>query len=231
MSKEYVYSEHTYNSKNPLVRFSHRKRFLMALNLILENNFNSLLDYGTGDGHLLKELKAIRPETELNGFEPVMHNIDSDGIKYYSEYTAIGDKKFDVITCFEVLEHFNESGQKEILNNLYNLLNENGILIISVPIEIYLPSLVKNLIRIKYYKLDFKYVKNIFKAVFGQNIPEIRNVEGYIPSHMGFDHRKLERLFKKNFNIKNKLYSPLKKLPVMLNSQVFYKLEKLIIKK
>ena len=64
MSKEYVYSDYTYNSRNPLVRFSHRKRFLTALNFILKENFKNLLDYGAGDGHFLKEVSKL--EDKLN---------------------------------------------------------------------------------------------------------------------------------------------------------------------
>ena len=226
MSKEYVYSDYTYNSKNLLVRFSHRKRFLTALNFILKENFKNFLDYGAGDGHFLKEVLKIKTDAELVGFEPIMNNNDSDKIKYYSDLSDIKDQKYDIITCFEVLEHFNSNNQKEILENIYNMLNNDGIIIISVPIEVYFPSLIKNLIRIKYTKLDFKYIKNILKAALAQEIPEIRNENGYITTHLGFNHKKLEILFKEYFEIIKKKNSPLEYLPVMFNSQVFYKLKK-----
>ena len=157
MSKEYVYSDYTYNSRNPLVKFSHRKRFLTAVNFILKENFKNLLDYGAGDGHFLKEVSKIKTDIELVGFEPIMDNIDSEKIKYYSDVSEIKGQKYDIITCFEVLEHFNSNGQNEILENIYNLLSDNGVVIISVPIEIYFPSFIKNVVRIKYTKLDFQY--------------------------------------------------------------------------
>ncbi|MCP1226396.1 class I SAM-dependent methyltransferase [Sebaldella sp. S0638] len=226
MSKEYVYSDYTYNSKNPLVRFSHRKRFSTALNLISKEKFENLLDYGAGDGHFLNELSNVKPNVELAGFEPIMHNTDSEKIKFHLNLSDIKNQKYDVITCFEVLEHFNLNGQDEILGNIHNLLNKNGTVVISVPIEIYFPSLIKNVIRIKYTKLDFKYIKNILKAAFARDIPEIRNEDGYISTHLGFNHKKLEGLFKKHFKIVGKIKSPLKWLPISANSQVFYKLEK-----
>ena len=226
MPKEYVYSDYTYNSRNPLVRFSHRKRFLTALNFILKEKFDNLLDYGAGDGHFLKEVSKIKTDIELAGFEPVMNNTDSEGIKYYSDVSDIKGQKYGVITCFEVLEHFNSNGQNEILENIYNLLSDDGVVIISVPIEIYFPSFIKNIIRIKYTKLDFQYIKNILKALFAMNIPEIRNEEGYIGTHLGFNYKKLEALFKKHFEILQKRNSPLEYLPIITNSQVFYKLKK-----
>ncbi len=226
MSKEYVYSDYTYNSRNPLVRFSHRKRFLTAVNFILKENFKNLLDYGAGDGHFLKEVSKIKTDIELTGFEPVMYNMDSEKIKYYSDLEGIKGQKYDVISCFEVLEHFNSVNQKEILGNIYNLLSDDGVVIISVPIEIYFPSLIKNIIRIRYTKLDFKYIRNIFKAAFAIDIPEIRNEEEYITTHLGFNHKKLEVLFEENFKIIQKKNSPLKYFPVIANSQVFYKLKK-----
>ena len=226
MSKEYVYSDYTYNSKNPLVRFSHRKRFSTALYFILKENFKNLLDYGAGDGHFLKEVSKIKTDIELVGFEPIMDNTDSEKIKYYSDVSDIKDQKYDVITCFEVLEHFNSNAQNEILENIYNLLSDDGVVIISVPIEIYFPSFIKNIIRIKYTKLDFQYIKNILKALFAMNIPEIRNEEGYIGTHLGFNYKKLELLFKKYFKIMQKKNSPMEYLPVIVNSQVFYKLKK-----
>ena len=109
-------------------------------------------------------------------------------------------------------------------------MNKDGIVIISVPVEIYFPSFIKNIIRLKYTKLDFKYVKNMLKAAFAQDIPEIRNEEGYISTHMGFNHRKLEVLFEESFRIIQKVNSPLKWVPTIANSQVFYKLEKKVKK-
>ena len=93
MSKEYVYSDYTYNSRNPLVRFSHRKRFLTALNFILKENFKNLLDYGAGDGHFLKEVSKIKTDIELVGFEPIMDNTDSEKIKYYSDVSELIQRK------------------------------------------------------------------------------------------------------------------------------------------
>ena len=44
---------------------------------------------------------------------------------------VIHRKKYDLITCTEVIEHLYNS--KKLLKDCYNLLNDNGILIITTP--------------------------------------------------------------------------------------------------
>ena len=231
MEKEYVYAEYTYDSKNPLARIAHRKRFSLALKLILTQKFDSLLDYGTGDGKLLIELKKEIPKsTYLSGYEPIMKDPKINGIKFYKEFSEIGERKFNVITCFEVLEHFNKRAEREMLLKISDLLKEDGILIISVPIEIGLPSLVKNVRRLFYGNMKWNFNRRFFrdsvKCLFALDIPEIRNSEGFINSHAGFNHKKLEKLFPEKFEIVSKIYSPFQKMPMTCNSQVFYKLKK-----
>lgn len=43
--------------------------------------------------------------------------------------------KFDVIAAFEVFEHFPEELSRRFLKNTQNLLNENGVLILSTPVH------------------------------------------------------------------------------------------------
>ena len=227
MEKEY--SEFTYKNKNPLARFSHNKRFSIALKLILELKFDSLLDYGSGDGKLFIELKKKINAAKyyLSGYEPAMEHSEIDGIKFYTELTEIGDRKFDIITCFEVLEHFNEREEREMLSKIFALSKKDTVFIISVPIEIGLPSLVKNIKRL-FIKgnLNWHFIKNAIKCLFAMDIPERRNMEGFITPHTGFNYKKLEKLFLEKFEIVSKVYSPFKRMPVTCNSQIFYTLKR-----
>ena len=80
---EYDYSDNTYNSKNFLVRFSHRNRFKKALSCVMKEKKNdTLLDYGTGDGHFLIELSKEKKFIDLVGFEPIMLPKNNNEIKY-----------------------------------------------------------------------------------------------------------------------------------------------------
>ena len=221
-----MYADITYNSKNRLARFSHRKRLSIALKFMLNKGSNKVLDYGAGDGKFLKDLLLNNTSFELNAFEPIMEIEKTEGITVFADIKKIINNNYDIITCFEVLEHFNKEAQLEILANLDKMLDDDGFVIISVPIEIGFPSLVKNVRRMLNGNTNFSYLKNTLKSFVGLDIPEIRTQEGYIYSHIGFNHKKLEKLFLEKFKITQKTTSPFVGLPTAINSQVFYKLVK-----
>lgn len=220
------YSQYTYNSKNPMARFAHRSRFSNAIKLVLEENFESILDYGAGDNKFLLELDKQTKGLQMFSFEPVMNISSTDSISVFSSLKDLPNRKFDIITCFETLEHFGEKHQLFILNEFFNRLENYGKVIISVPIEIGLPSLIKNLRRLAIGRFTWSFAKNSLKSVFALDIPEVRSRDGYIPSHMGFNHKKLEHLIHENFEIVKTITSPLDMLSDKLNSQIFYVLKK-----
>ncbi len=92
----------------------------------------SILDFGCGTGELLKVMK--NRNWEVCGVEPnesarslsIKKNIETHGT-----LEALQGKNFDVISLWHVLEHLPD--QTEKLNDFYQLLNQNGILIIAVP--------------------------------------------------------------------------------------------------
>ena len=53
-----TYEEATYESRYWLVRYPHQQRYALAVHEILAAGARSLLDYGTGDAHLLAVLDA-----------------------------------------------------------------------------------------------------------------------------------------------------------------------------
>lgn len=226
MKKEYVYSEHTYNSKNPLARFAHRARFAKGIKIVLEKEFKDILDYGAGDNMFLEELKLKNESIQLNAYEPILKIVSNDEIKVFSKLEDLKDKKFDVVTCFETLEHFNENAQSQMVQEFHKKLNDKGRVIISVPIEIGFPSIIKNIRRLGYGKRNHVDIKNSIQCLLGRDVPEVRQLEGFIPSHIGFNHNKLEKIFLKFFKISRKETSPFKNLSDQFNSQVFYILEK-----
>jgi len=219
------YSRKTYDSFNPLARFAHRQRFQNSILSIIPANGVSVLDYGCGDGKFLNELleKYKDKGLKLAGFEPLMESIDSNKIKIVKTLEELKGEKFDFVTCFEVLEHFNPKNQELIFKDFTTLLKKDGKLIISVPIEIGFPALIKNLRRKYSFKGKQFSFKNILKSMRAVPMPEYRNREGYL-DHMGFNYKDLELLFAKFFIIKSKTYSPYKNLSSNFNSQVFYEL-------
>ena len=229
------YEDNTINSANPLARFAHRSRYGFSLSMIEGRNNINLLDFGCGDGTFLSNASYKENTNKYVGFEPYMESIIKEkNIKIYSNWNdiknvVIKNGKFDVVTCFEVMEHFSEERQKTALENIKEILKEDGNLIISVPIEKGLPVIPKNLRRIAIsYKGNEKIYtfKNIVYSLFGiksESLNSIRIGNDYL-SHMGFYFTDLEALLKKYFKIESINYSPFPIFPYFFNSQVFYKL-------
>ncbi len=229
------YEDNTINSANPLARFAHRSRYGFSLSMIEGRNNINLLDFGCGDGTFLSNASYKENTNTYVGFEPYMESIIKEkNIKIYSNWNdiknvVIKNGKFDVVTCFEVMEHFSEERQKTALENIKEILKEDGNLIISVPIEKGLPVIPKNLRRIAIsYKGNEKIYtfKNIVYSLFGiksESLNSIRIGNDYL-SHMGFYFTDLEALVKKYFKIESINYSPFPIFPYFFNSQVFYKL-------
>jgi cyclopropane fatty-acyl-phospholipid synthase-like methyltransferase len=164
---------------------------------------------------------------EIIGYEPYMDSIPNNMVAILRDYSEVEQMSpFDTVTCFEVLEHFNKNMQKELLEKMYSVLGNDGYLIISVPIEKGLPSVVKNIIRRNFCKDPITYsAKNIIASFWGKQIPEFRNPDGYL-SHIGFYLKDLEPIFFPYFEIIKRSFSPFSFLGSKINSQVFYVLKK-----
>lgn len=224
--KEYIYSDYTYNSKNPIARFAHRNRLSIASRITAAHKFDSILDYGAGDCHFLSNLQ-VNSNTKMYAYEPVMKVNPPSHIQLLTNLDDLIDQKYDIITCFEVLEHFNIEEQKNMLQTFSEMMKPDSIVIISVPIEIGFPSLIKNIRRMVIGDDNKHLFKNTIKCFLGLPVPERQNYQGYHPSHIGFNHNDLEKLFHTNFSVEKKQFSPFGRLPVFLNSQVFYTLKKI----
>ena len=87
--------------------------------------------------------------------------------------------------------------------------------------ELYLPGFFKGLVRIlSFQKNNTANITDLFKVLFNFEILRFQK-DDYIESHVGFDHNKLIKLIKEEFNIEKKLYSPLPIFNSFLNSQMF----------
>lgn len=98
-----------------------------------------LADFGCGHGEFLS---SLREDVTRYGFEisPEAVRLAGDRLRgiffIYNlgiEDARRGEWRFDYVTCFGVLEH--TMNPKECFDNLYSLLNSNGCLLITVPLE------------------------------------------------------------------------------------------------
>lgn len=230
------YAEYTRNNKSKIKKFSHQKRFDVAIKLIDLNSKESLLDFGTGDGYLLERLFHATQNQNLYGYDPLDFMFEElkqtitknnlDAVTITDNLDTITNQTFDVVSCLEVLEHFSEKDQRNRLLEIKNLVQNNGRIIVSVPLETGLSSLFKNSIRFFIgQNKEHATLKNIVKSFLGLKIT--RQEDGYIYTHIGFNHKNLEILIKNcGLKIINQKYSPFKYLYGFLNSQVYYILKK-----
>ncbi|MDT0685512.1 class I SAM-dependent methyltransferase [Autumnicola psychrophila] len=91
-----------------------------------------LLDVGAGTGDFLIEAK--KQGFTAYGVEP---NETARGVAFHKDvnleksFKDLEDTNFDVISMWHVLEHIPD--QEKEITSLYNLLNDDGILIVAVP--------------------------------------------------------------------------------------------------
>jgi SAM-dependent methyltransferase len=144
-------------SRDRLVSWSHRRRFETGLRLARRFNGLRIVDYGCGDGTFLALLNAsaAAPATAV-GAELDDRQVDDcrarlgdrPGLSF--ERIATLDEpghsgRYDGVVCMEVLEHV--VAVDTVIDRFHRLLRANGVLLVSVPVEIGVSLLVKQAAR------------------------------------------------------------------------------------
>ncbi|MDG1698246.1 MAG: class I SAM-dependent methyltransferase [Polaribacter sp.] len=155
--KEYYKSEdyisHTDSRKSLIdIVYQFVKRSTLRRKLALINSFNTttktILDVGAGTGDFLKI--CVANNWNISGVEP---NSDArkisktKGVLLQKELDQLGDKQYDVITLWHVLEHV--ENLSSYIFKLKQLISDNGRLLIAVP---------------NYKSYDAKYYKEFWAA-------------------------------------------------------------------
>lgn len=134
-SEDYI--SHTDSTKSlfdKVYQFVKNIALKRKLNLInsFHTNTKSILDVGAGTGDFLQTCK--NNSWKVFGTEPNQgaRNLASQkGITFHENLSDLPNQKFDVITLWHVLEHVDNLF--EVIEQLKNLLHENGRLVIAVP--------------------------------------------------------------------------------------------------
>jgi len=221
-----TYSEYNY-TKSSIESYLKTRHFEVALRLSRKYfQKSNVIDFGCADGPFLPSLakhfnyvigiekdaafikiaSRLCQEMCLNNVELICNdNLDIDDVK-----VRTGGKKCKILFLLETLEHL---GNKEnlyaskivFLKELFKLIDEDGIIVMSVPKMVGLSFLIQRL----GLKILGKYIepistKDLIKASLFNNTNELeKKWEG---KHLGFNHEKLER-----FLMKNLYFQPYKK--------------------
>ncbi len=130
---------------NRLIWLKNRKKIDYVLGKLKGSikNANTACDIGIGDGHTMRYMHTR--SIQVTGFDISSYLVDYHREKFSSERipvqveqgdiskSSIGENKFDLVTCFDILEHIPGDGLKSALNNIARSLKEEGILIGTLP--------------------------------------------------------------------------------------------------
>lgn len=100
---------------------------------------SSVLDVGCGDGYFIGNLPSSIPirvgidkSSQAIAFARAFH----PDCTFYNQDAEFIVGKFDIVTAIEVIEHIREVDLYSFFNTLYDRLNDNGRVIISVPTNV-----------------------------------------------------------------------------------------------
>ena len=136
MEVNYEYVNPFDEKYNYLMRVEHLGRYFLASDIL--KNYSNVLDVACADGYGTKilsqnvvnvigvdrnkkYLNVAQKKYNSNNIEYKCIDLDSDSI----------NGSYDGIVCFETLEHLKYPDN--FLKNLYDILDENGIIIMSIP--------------------------------------------------------------------------------------------------
>lgn len=199
----------TYKSKS-LKNIPHRIRLSRIIKLIeTKKKINSFIDVGCSNGFLTNTIKEKLSIPKVKGVDFDKENLLIASKNYQNidfSYLNLNqnldnNEKYDLVTCLETLEHVGNI--KQALKNLLPLKSSDGIIIISVPIEIFFWGTLKFLLKTNLYKytLDelgkIKYSEYLRSLLKGENISRYRDpAKSGFGTHFGFDYREIDTFFK-----------------------------------
>ncbi len=233
------YSERLLQQGNTLTRLAHQSRFSAVLDAISGTQYTQALDYGCGDGWLLR--MAYERGIVQSGFgvdvDPHMlsechHNFaDIAGFQFChtDEIAArILPQSCDLFICTETLEHVENT--ESVLEQILPYCKPGARMVISVPVEIGPSLLVKQIGRyLANMKGRYGYERYSPSELFSASI--LWDVNRFISSHSlnssykghkGFDYRNVEKMLRRKVDIEKIVFSPFPWLGNRLNSTVIW---------
>ena len=237
-----AYADITLRDPNPIKRWLQRRRFADAVRLLSSGNDRNelrILDFGAGDGELIRQIVLRRP-VQACVYEPTPRlRAEAEdklagvpGVTFADRAAPLPSESFDFVFCLEVFEHLPPKETAEALSEIHRLLKPYGFAAVGVPHELFLPALLKGLFRMSRRYGQFDASPPTVLAALAGRPPQHRPVSEISPGfayhshHLGFDYRVLERKLEDRFRLVRKWFSPFPILGSILNSEVYFLLQK-----
>ena len=172
-----------------IIHYEHLHRYKFAKEFVEDK---TVLDLACGEGYgsfLMADVakKVVGVDIDKETIEHASLKYSKNNLEFVvgsmTDIPLPGEKLFDVIICFEAIEHIRE--HDELMKEIKRLLKESGILVISTP-NTYIysrknsPDIFQNPFHLK--EMGFKefgeVLKNNFKEIFiyGQKIYPVSNI-------------------------------------------------------
>lgn len=241
-----TYAELTTRDRNPVKRWLQGRRLADALKVLRtapSGDRLRILDFGAGNGELVRQVSGIA-SVDAWVYEPTpalmaeaQDNLGGlDAVTFVQDLDSVEQGSFDHVFCLEVFEHLPERETSEALQAIHRLLKPDGLAVIGVPHELFLPALFKGLFRMARRHGDFDArLDRVFSAFLGRP-PSERPIAEISPGarfhfhHLGFDHRALQRRLRGQFQLLDRYFSPFPILGAVLNSEVYFLIRKAPVK-
>lgn len=227
-----------------ILRWSHESRFKKGIDIVQNLKPSSIVDYGCGDATFLIFLKSLVKiklglEIDSNQLEHLKSRFKNETEFSFGHVSEDVKQQFDLVTCFEVLEHCSDENILKVLDKLNLLCKKNGTILISVPIETGLTMVGKQAVRRllgfkkigTYEHTEYYTFKEFFQMLFATEKTKINrrfvelNYQGekfLTCGHKGFNWKMLKLSIQSKFEIQKIEFSP-NILPMgLLSSQVWF---------
>lgn len=169
------------------------------INELQKVNYSSLLDVGCGDGRFLRELDSVSGNKELKGIDYSKKAIDlakvlNPSLDFTNEQIQSIDKKYDILTLMEIIEHLPLNEVSSFTKSLLSILKKDGYILLTVPSKNRTPD-----------PAHFQhFTVQTLKDLFDHNIFEIVDIQFIEKIPRSCFHKIINRFFfNKHFAIKN----------------------------
>lgn len=186
-----------------------RKKQLEKQILNLPTNCQIYADFGCSNGYLTHEFSKFLSPNKTIGYDHNVENIEIARASYpLLNFETIDlnkpnilDKKSEVITCFETLEHVGDI--PNAVQTIKNACQPGACILISVPIEIGFFGVIKYLLKRFIFKYDLPLNCGdrtyFFALLTGKDISQYRSPAKGYGTHFGFDYRVLDKIISSKF--------------------------------
>ncbi|MBD2576104.1 class I SAM-dependent methyltransferase [Oscillatoria sp. FACHB-1406] len=233
------YSQRLLQQGTSITRLAHQSRFKQVIDALDNQSYQRVLDFGCGDGWLLKVARE-------QGIIQSGYGVDiSDYMLSACEELFSGNQEFefmkpdemknrilpqscDLILCTETLEHVGNA--EGAIADFLPYAKPGAKIIISVPIEVGPSLLVKQIGRYfanlkgRYGYERYRISELVSASLFwdAESFPSSHREDVELRAHKGFDYRKLEKIVKDKIAIERRYFSPFPLLGNLLNSTVVW---------